>query len=175
MAPRSANSIDPGDAFSKMIETGSGMLKVLKTPAFKFHLGPLSVFGPRMTVRVPCSANRGTLVWRPDNRYQPSRTLYSLPMSEQKRTQTPVARLPIDGLASSSESKDIRTFADSKLLHVSLQVRYLVGRFLLNKYKLVCKVCGKLAFISTDEHSLNRLALAHISNHGQDHEVKYAQ
>ena len=58
MAPRSTNSIYPGDAFSKMIETGSGILKVLKTPDKRTRNGKL-VLGPRMTVRVPCSANRG--------------------------------------------------------------------------------------------------------------------
>ena len=45
----------------------------------------------------------------------------------------------------------------------------------MNKYKLVCKICGQLHFISTDDHSLERLALAHTSNHGQEHKLRYAQ
>ena len=49
---------------------------------------------------------------------------------------------------------------------------YLAGRVLMNKYKLICNICKELHFISTDEHSLERLALAHTSNHGPEHKIK---
>ena len=130
-----------------MIETGSGILKVLKTPASQ------DVFGPRMTVRVPCSVLR-----EHSNFDLVKGVLVSLSEFEQKRTQSASLMnngLTIDGLASSSKTTD--------------------REITLNKYKLVCKVCGKLNFISTDDHSLERLALAHTSNHGQEHVLKYAQ
>jgi hypothetical protein len=152
MAPRSTNSIYPGDAFSKMIDAGRGILKVLKTPDKRTRNGKL-VLGPRMTVRVPCTALR-----EHSNFDLVKGVLVSLSEFEQKRTQSASLMnngLTIDGLASSSKTTD--------------------REILLNKYKLVCKICGTLDFISTDVHSLNRLALAHISNHGQDHEVIYAQ
>jgi len=53
-------------------------------------------------------------IWSSGNRNQPV-SPSTLPIAEQKRTQAPVARLPTDGLASSSALKE-RMFADELLV-----------------------------------------------------------